>query len=185
MALVGYIRVSSTGQSLDVQRDKMLAAGVEASDLFEEKRSGVDANRPALKECLRFVRRGDTLIVTKIDRLARSATDLLNIVRELDGKGVAFRVIDQAIDTSTPAGRAMLQMLAVFAEFETAIRAERQMDGIAKAKATGTRFGRKLEQTPEVVERIREARQAGQKITDIMKATGLSKATVYRALATD
>jgi len=182
MTLVAYIRVSSTGQSLEVQRDKMLVLGVEPDHIFEEKRSGVDSNRPALKEALRFARKGDTFVVTKIDRLARSATDLLNIVNELKAKGVAFKVTDQDIDTGSPAGRAMLQMLAVFAEFETAIRSERQMDGIAKAREQGVRFGRKVQATDDVVSEIRRMRGEGLLIKDIMKATGLSKATVYRAL---
>ena len=182
MTLVAYIRVSSIGQSLEVQRDKMLALGVEADHIFEEKRSGVDSNRPALKDALRFARKGDTFVITKIDRLARSATDLLNIVSELKTKGVSFRVLDQDIDTGSPAGRAMLQMLAVFAEFETAIRSERQMDGIAKAKEQGTKFGRKAQATDDVVSDIRRMRAEGLLIKEIMKSTGLSKATVYRAL---
>jgi len=184
MAMVAYIRVSTVGQSLEVQRDKVLAAGVELDHVFEEKRSGVDSNRPALKDALRFARKGDTFVITKIDRLARSATDLLNIVNELKAKGVELRVLDQSIDTSSPAGRAMLQMLAVFAEFETAIRSERQMDGIARAKADGTKFGRKPQATEDVVSEIRRMRAEGLLIKDIMKSTGLSKATVYRALGT-
>lgn len=183
MALVAYIRVSSVGQSLDVQRDKMLGEGVEPDHIFAEKRSGVDGSRPALKDALRFVRKGDTFLITKIDRLARSATDLLNIVKQLEDKGVYLKVIDQSIDTSSPAGRAMLQMLAVFAEFETAIRSERQMDGIAKAKADGVKFGRKAQLTAEVVAEIKLLRSNGVLIKDIMTKTGLSKATVYRALS--
>lgn len=182
MTLVSYIRVSSVGQSLEVQRDKMLALGVHPDHIFEEKRSGVDSNRPALREALRFARKGDTFVITKIDRLARSATDLLTIVKELQGKGVELRVLDQSIDTSTPAGRAMLQMLAVFAEFETAIRSERQMDGIAKAKEKGTKFGRKAQTTPDVIEDIRKMRADGMMIREIMEKVGLSKASVYRAL---
>ncbi len=182
MAMVAYIRVSTVGQSLEVQREAVLKAGVDADHIFEEKRSGVDSNRPALKEALRFARKGDTFVITKIDRLARSATDLLNIVNDLKSKGVGLKVIDQNIDTGSPAGRAMLQMLAVFAEFETEIRKERQMDGIAKAKADGTKFGRKPQATDDVVSEIRRMREDGLLIKDIMKATGLSKATVYRAL---
>ncbi|MQU78049.1 DNA invertase Pin-like site-specific DNA recombinase [Sinorhizobium medicae] len=183
MTLIAYIRVSSVGQSLEVQRDKMTAIGVQPDHLFEEKRSGVDTNRPALKEALRFARKGDVFCVSRIDRLARSATDLLNIVNELQGKGVELRVLDQSIDTSTPAGRAMLQMLAVFAEFETSIRKERQMDGIAKAKADGKKFGRKAKATVDVTADIRKMRDDGLLIREIMSKTGLSKATVYRALA--
>lgn len=183
MALVAYIRVSSTGQSLDVQRDKMIAAGVEAANIFEEKRSGVDANRPALKECLRFVRRGDTLLITKIDRLARSQVDFHNILNELERKGVGFKAIDDAlIDTTTPSGKLVLGVLAAVAQFETNIRKERQMDGIAKAKEKGIAFGRKP--TDDAVKAtIISLRSEGKLIREIMKATGLSKATVYRALA--
>jgi DNA invertase Pin-like site-specific DNA recombinase len=184
MADLAYIRVSSVGQSLDVQRDKMLAAGVKPKNIFEEKRSGLDTGRPELKACLRALHEGDTLLITRIDRLARSATDLLNIVRELEKDGVTLRVLDQSIDTSTPAGRAMLQMLAVFAEFETAIRAERQMDGIAKAHKRGIKFGRKPKATPERAEEIRAMRyDQGKTVPEIMKATGLSKASVYRVLS--
>ncbi|AQT43462.1 Site-specific DNA recombinase [Bartonella apihabitans] len=181
--LIAYIRVSSIGQSLEVQRDKMLALGVHPEHIFEEKRSGVDSNRPALKEAIRFARKGNVFVITKIDRLARSATDLLSIVQELERKGVKLRVVDQNIDTTTPAGRAMLQMLAVFAEFETAIRSERQMDGIAKAKANGVQFGRKTQATPDVVAEIKRLRSEGMLIKEIMKRVGLSKASVYRALS--
>jgi DNA invertase Pin-like site-specific DNA recombinase len=181
---VAYIRVSSTGQSLELQREAVLRAGVEPDHIFEEKRSGLDSNRPALKEARRFVRRGDVFVITKVDRLARSANDLLNIVKELRENGVELRVLDQSIDTTTPEGRALLQMLSVFAEFETAIRAERQADGIAKAKADGIRFGRKPQATPDVVAEIRRMRDTEKMlIKDIMRKTGLSKATVYRALS--
>ena len=160
MTQLAYIRVSSVGQSLEVQRDKVTASGVEPKNVFEEKRSGLDTGRPELKACLRSLRKGDTLVITKIDRLARSAVDLLGIVRELEKDGVALKVLDQSIDTSTAAGKAMLQMLAVFAEFETAIRAERQMDGIAKAKAKGIRFGRKPKTLPT---RWPRSRQCGRR----------------------
>ncbi len=182
MTQLAYIRVSSVGQSLDVQRDKVLAAGLEPKNVFEEKRSGLDTGRPELKSCLRALRKGDSLVITKIDRLARSAVDLLNIVKQLEKDGVSLRVLDQAIDSGTPAGRALLQMLAVFAEFETAIRMERQMDGIAKAKAKGVRFGRRPKTTPEKVLQIRLMRET-MTVPQIMSATGLSKASIYRALA--
>jgi DNA invertase Pin-like site-specific DNA recombinase len=181
MTHLAYIRVSSVGQSLEIQRDKVTAAGVEPKNVFEEKRSGLDTGRPELKACVRALRKGDTLVITKIDRLARSAVDLLSIVRELEKGGVSLKVLDQAIDTSTAAGKALLQMLAVFAEFETAIRSERQMDGIARAKAKGVRFGRKAKTTPDRVSEIRAMRET-MTVPAIMGATGLSKASVYRAL---
>lgn len=181
MALVGYARVSTLGQSLDVQVEKLRTVGVDK--LFEEKKSGVDTQRPTLHQCLEYVREGDTLIISRIDRLARSAEELLRIVRELDAKHVTLKVLDQSIDTHDAAGKAFLGMLAVFAEFETNIRKERQMDGIAKAKAKGTRFGRKPVLTKEVIRSIQVMRQAGQTVPKIMAHTGISKATVYRALA--
>ena len=182
MALVGYARVSTLGQSLEVQREKLETA--EADKIFEEKKSGIDTHRPALKQCLEYLREGDTLLISRIDRLARSAEDLLRIVRELEEKRVTLRVIDQSIDTRDAAGKAFLGMLAVFAEFETNIRKERQMDGIAKAKAKGTRFGRKPALTPEVIASIQTMRLEDElTVPEIMAKTGLSKATVYRALS--
>ncbi len=182
MALVGYARVSTLGQSLVVQKEKLKAAGIEK--LFEEKKSGVDTNRVALKQCLEYLREGDTMIISRIDRLARSAEDLLRIVRELDNKGVTLKVLDQSIDTRDASGKAFLGMLAVFAEFETNIRKERQMDGIAKAKAKGIKFGRKLALTPEVIASIQSMREKQElTVPQIMSKTGLSKATVYRALS--
>ena len=187
MALVGYARVSTVGQSLEVQREKLLAVGVSAGELFEEKKSGVDARRPKLKECLRYVRKGDTLIVTKIDRLARSANDFHKILGDLTEKGVEFRALDDAdADTTTRSGKLLIGILALIAEFETAIRAERQAEGIAKAKQRGTRFGRKPKVTPETVEQIRRMRHDECKtVPEIVSQTGLSKASVYRALGAD
>src|SRR5690606_9163789 len=107
MVAIGYARVSSTGQSLEVQTEKLIAAGVEPDHLFAEKRSGTTAkDRPELDAALRLVRKGDVLIVTRMDRLARSVSDLRTIVDKLDAKGVGFRVLDQAaVDTTTPNGR--------------------------------------------------------------------------------
>jgi DNA invertase Pin-like site-specific DNA recombinase len=130
MATVGYARVSSVGQSLDVQLEKLKGC----DKVFKEKRSGVDTGRPALKQCLEFLRDGDTLLVTKIDRLARSTSDLYRIVSELAEKGASFRVVDDpSIDTTSRTGK-LMGILALIAEFENDIRRVRQMDGIAKAK---------------------------------------------------
>lgn len=184
MALIGYARVSSVGQSLEVQREKLLAAGVEPDHLFEEKKSGLDSERPKLKEAIRFARRGDTFLVSRIDRLARSTSDLYRIVGELQAKGVSFKCLDQAdIDTTSKYGKLMFGILASIAEFETDLRKERQMDGIASAKERGTKFGRKAKATEDVTDSIRNMRAEGLLIKDIMARTGLSKATVYRALA--
>jgi DNA invertase Pin-like site-specific DNA recombinase len=124
--------------------------------VFKEKRSGVDAGRPELRRCLEYLREGDTLLVTKIDRLARSTSDLYRIISQLAEKGVAFKVVDDpTIDTTSRTGKLVMGILALIAEFENDIRRERQMDGIAKAKERGTRFGRKPELTAEKVAQIR------------------------------
>ena len=123
---MGYARVSSTGQDLAVQLEKL--AGCDK--VFKEKRSGVDTGRPELKRCLEYLREGDTLLVTKIDRLARSTSDLYRIISELAEKGVAFKVVDDpTIDTTSRTGKLVMGILALIAEFENDIRRERQMDG--------------------------------------------------------
>lgn len=126
-----------------------------------------------------FLREGDTLLVTRFDRLARSLMDLEGIVGELRAKGAHLKATEQPIDTSTPAGRAFLQMLGVFAEFETAIRRERQLEGIAKAKAKGVDKGRK----PSVpVDRVREMKAGGMGASTIAKELGIARSSVYEAL---
>src|SRR5262245_4828352 len=180
MTIVGYARVSSAGQTLEVQADKLAMC----ERLFNETRSGVDANRPELKRCLDYLREGDTLVVTKIDRLARSTADLYRIVSMLAEKGVTFKVIDDpSIDTTSRTGKLVMGILSLIAEFENDIRRERQMDGIAKAKERGVHFGRKLALTPQRVAEIKALRQSGITVPEIMRKTNLSKATVYRAMA--
>ena len=179
MPTVGYARVSSTGQDLAVQLEKLKGC----DKIFKEKRSGVDTGRPELKRCLEYLREGDTLLVTKIDRLARSTSDLYRIISELAEKGVAFKVTDDpTIDTTSRTGKLIMGILALIAEFENDIRRERQMDGIAKAKERGTRFGRKPELTPERVAEIKSLRADGTTVPEIIRRVGLSKASIYRAL---
>ena len=152
MAKVGYARVSSVGQSLDVQREKLS----DCDKLFEEKRSGTTNARPQLKQCLNSVREGDQLIVTRIDRLARSTLHLCQIAETLSGKGVDLVVIDQNIDTSDATGRLLFTMLGAIGQFETEIRAERQMDGIKKAKDLGVQFGKRPALTNEQIVELRK-----------------------------
>ena len=143
----------------------------------------MDAGRPELKRYIEYLREGDTLLVTKIDRLARSTSDLYRIVSLLADKGVAFKVVDDpSIDTTSRTGKLVMGILALIAEFENDIRRERQMDGIAKAKERGIHFGRKPELTPEKVAEIKSLRQSGVTVPEIIRQTNLSKASVYRAL---
>lgn len=180
MALIGYARVSSTGQSLDVQRDQLHAAG--CSKIFEEKRSGLSQDgRAQLAMALDYVREGDAFMVTRLDRLARSITDLRQIVDRLTVKGVAFRALQQGdLDTSSSNGRLMLNMLGAFAEFEADLRKERQREGIEKAKAAGVYVGRKATVPSDEIRRLRAE---GIMPTEIAKRLKVGRASVYRALA--
>lgn len=178
MELVGYARVSSVGQSLEVQLGKLK----HCSKLFQEKKSGVDAKRSRLKDCLEYVREGDILVVTRLDRLARSTLHLCEIASELERKGVQLQVLDQNIDTGDATGRLLFNMLASIAQFETEIRAERQMDGIKKAKERGIEFGRKKILGADEIDQLRERREGGDLIKVLMKDFSLSKASIYRYL---
>src|SRR5215211_2876145 len=142
MARIGYARVSSTDQDLTTQLERLKAAGCEI--VRSEKVTGTTRQgRTELASIVEFLRPGDELVVTRVDRLARSIGDLQDIVRELKAKGAFLKAADQPIDTTTAAGKAFLDMLAVFAEFETNLRRERQLEGIAKAKANGVYKGGK------------------------------------------
>ncbi|NDO83171.1 resolvase [Citrobacter sp. NCU1] len=176
MAVVGYARVSSVGQSLDIQLDKLKGAGCDR--VYSEKQSGATAkDRPQLQAMLDYVRDGDTVVITKLDRMGRSLADLLDIVNTLKAKGVSFKVLDQSIDTSTPQGILMLSMLGAFAEFELSIRKERQMEGIARAKEEGKYTGR-----PKTIDEqpIREALLAGMSIREAASKLGIGKTSVHK-----
>src|SRR5665213_1491431 len=177
--LVGYARVSSVGQSLDVQLDALQAAGCEK--IFSEKQTGTTTDgRAALADALEFVREGDTLTITRLDRLARSAGDLHTIVKRLSDKGVGFRCLQQGgMDTTTSTGKLLLGVLASIAEFEADIRRERQREGIDKAKAAGVYKGRKPSIDPAAV---RALHNDGVPPTEIARRLGIGRASVYRAL---
>ena len=180
MAHIGYARVSSVGQSLAVQLEKLQAVGCDP--IFQEKASGTREDRTALQECLRYIRKGDVLCITRLDRLARSTLHLCQIAAQLDKAGVALKVIDQNIDISDATGRLLFNMLSAIAQFETELRAERQRDGIQKALVRGVRFGRTFALTPAEVTSLRQQRAAGVLIKDLMRQYGLSKASIYRYL---
>ena len=179
--LVGYARVSSGTQSLEVQLNALKEAGCDK--LFSEKRSGTSTSgRYALSEALDFVRdSSDTLVVTRLDRLARSAGDLYAIIAKLSAKGVGFKCLQQgSIDTTTSSGKLLLGVPASIAEFETDIRKERQHEGIDRAKANGVYKGRK----PSVdVGAVRSLHSEGVGPSSIAERLGIGRASVYRALS--
>lgn len=178
MAVYGYARVSTTDQDLALQQAALERAG--CTIVRSEKVSGTSrAGRAELDLLLSFMRDGDTLMVTRIDRLARSIRDLQNIVHDLRGRGIALRATEQPIDTATAAGKAFLDMLGVFAEFETNLRRERQMEGIAQAKARGVYKGR-----PPTVDKeaVKALAMKGVGPTEIGRRLGIARWTVYKAI---
>ena len=175
---VAYIRVSSTSQSLDVQRDAVQKQNVER--IFEEKVSGTSTQgREKLKECLDFVREGDELVITRIDRLARSVLDLQLIIKELTAKGVTLTATEQPISTKDATSKCFLDMLGVFAELETNLRKERQLEGIAKAKEKGVYKGG---QSRIDVEQIIRLKKEGLGATKIARQMNIHRDSVYRLL---
>ena len=175
----GYARKSSVQQSLSIQVAALKDAGCDI--VRQEQGSGTTRNgRSELAVLLEFMRDGDTLVVTRIDRLARSMRDLQNIVYELQQKGVTLTALEQPIDTSTSAGKAFLDMLGVFAEFETNLRKERQMEGIQAAKLAGKYAGRKASVDTAAV---MELHQSGLGVSAIAKQLNIGRSSVYRSLA--
>jgi DNA invertase Pin-like site-specific DNA recombinase len=182
--IVGYARTSTVEQEagLEAQDRDLRAAG--CGKVFAERVSSV-AKRAQLEAALEFAREGDTLAVTKLDRLARSVADLLSIVARLDVKGVALRVLSmggQSVDTSTATGKLMLTMLGAVAEFERGLMLERQREGIAKAKAEGKYQGR-VPTAQRQAEDVRRLKAEGVRPVDIARHLGISRASVYRILA--
>jgi DNA invertase Pin-like site-specific DNA recombinase len=177
---IGYARVSTTDQDPSLQVTALKAAG--CAIVRTETRTGTTlTGRTELATILEFLRPGDTLVVTRIDRLARSIADLQDIVRSLKAKGANLRVIEQPIDTGSAAGKAFLDMLGVFAEFETNLRRERQAEGIAKAKAEGRYKGRKRTIEAATIARLKAD---GLGAAAIARQLGIGRASVYRVLNT-
>ena len=178
MAVYGYCRVSSIAQDLTIQEKALKAAGCDV--IRAEKVSGTRRDgRTEVQNLLDFLRPGDTLVVTRIDRLARSLKDLQDIIHELKAKGAFLKATEQPVDTGTAAGKAFLDMLGVFAEFETNLRKERQLEGIAEAKTRGVYTGRK----PSIdATKVRQMRADGLGATAIAKALKIDRTSVYRVL---
>ena len=177
MTLVGYARVSTVGQSLDTQ----LQALAECSTIFQEKVSGARDDRPQLAQLLNFVREGDVVLVTKLDRLARNTRHLLEISEYLQSKRVALRILNLGINTSTPTGKLMLTMIGAIATFERELMLERQAEGIELAKQRGVYKGRKptaMAKGSEVLALLAR----GLTKAETARQTGISVSSVQRIL---
>ena len=179
MALIGYARVSTEGQTLEAQVSQLKAAGAER--IFKEKVSGAHANRMQLKRALAALQPQDVLLVTRLDRLARSTRDLLNILDEVARREAGFRSLTDAwADTTSPHGRLMLTVLGGLAEFERELIRARTGDGRERAKAKGIRLGRKPKLTPHQRREALARREAGEPLTEIARSYNVSHSTISR-----
>lgn len=186
MARIGYGRVSKRDQHAEAQRDALIAAGCDPDRLFIEKVSSRMEKRPRLEEALAYVRPGDVLVITKLDRLGRGVRDLIDLVTRIEKLGVDLVVLQQNIDTSTPAGRMFFHVIAAFAEFERDMISERTKDGLEAARARGRTGGRQPKLTDAqaaTVKRMYAAKGADgmrlHTVAEIAEAVGVHRTTLY------
>lgn len=177
----GYARVSTDDQNPALQLSALKRAGCKA--IFKDELSGASATRPALQRCLKKLEHGDTLVVWKLDRLGRSLRDLIAMLDDLKNRGVKFRSLTESIDTATPTGRAMWQMIGVLAELERSLIVERTQAGMKEARKRGVQFGRKKKLSPVQVAKARKLIDAGERVEDVAALWNVGRTTLYRALA--
>lgn len=189
--LIGYMRVSKAdgSQVLDLQRDALVAAGVEIRNIYEDRQSGKIENRPGLASCLKALRKGDTLIIWKLDRLGRSLKHLVNTVQDLSDRGIGFKVLTgqgAEIDTTTPAGKLVFGIFAALAEFERELIRERTQAGLEAARARGRTGGRKHGLTKAQIRLAQAAMQnRDTKVSELCKELGITRVTLYRYVSPD
>jgi DNA invertase Pin-like site-specific DNA recombinase len=178
--LIGYARISTDGQTLDPQLDRLKAAG--CNKVFADVASGAKSERPGLTEALTYAREGDTLVVVKLDRLGRSMSDLIAKTRNLAERGIEFRSLSESIDTSTSAGKLLFHIMGSLAEFERDLIRERTHAGLEAARVRGRKGGRKSTDPTKVAAAISLYKQKTMTLAEIEKVTGVSKSVLYRAL---
>ena len=178
---IGYARVSTADQNLDLQNDALKAAGCE--NIYTDKMSGAKTERPGLEKIMSFIRKGDTLVVWKLDRLGRSLKHLIQVMNQLEERGIYFKSVQESLDTSTPGGKLIFHVFGALAEFERDIIRERTMAGLAAARARGRKGGRPRKLSKKQVEMAKKLiSDPTIPIADICKTLGISKATLYRYL---
>jgi DNA invertase Pin-like site-specific DNA recombinase len=189
MTKLGYMRISkgNGAQTLDLQRDALLAAGVEPEHIYEDKASGKADDRPGLAACLKALRPGDTLVVWRLDRLGRNLKHLIETVDDLSARGIAFQCLTGLqVDTSTPTGRFMLQVFGGLAEFERELIRERVNAGLEAARARGRKGGRPSAFTKAALRRAQAAlERRDTNVQELCEELGVSKSTLYRNLTPD
>lgn len=184
--LIGYARVSTNDQKLDLQMDALHAAGVHPDRIYTDKASGgPGAKRPGWAAAMKACRSGDTLVVWKLDRIGRSLMEVLAVFERLNAKGAGVKVLTEQIDTGTAMGRFVMHILAALAEMERGLIRERTMAGLAAGKARGRVGGRKPSLTAEKAEQAIAMLQAGNSPTKVAKAVGVGKSTIYARIAGD
>lgn len=182
MVKIGYARVSTQDQKLDMQRNALTAAG--CSTIFEDQTSGTRAKRPGLDQVLAKLGPGVVLVVWRLDRLGRSLSHLVEVLKTIEAKGAGFVSLTEAIDTTSAGGRLVFHMMAALAEFERTLIVERTQAGLSAAKARGMKLGRRKKLTPKQVEHGRALLDAGETGHAVATSLGVSRATLYRALGT-
>lgn len=184
--LVGYARVSTDDQRLDLQLDALTAAGIEKERIYQEYVSGVSTKRPQLAECLRSLREGDVLVIWKLDRLGRSLAELITIAKDLEWRHIGLRSLTDQIDTTTAGGRLIFHVFGAVAQFERDIISERTKAGLKAARARGHRGGRKTKITPA---KLKAAKRllADPCMThvEVAASLGVSRPALYRAMKRD
>lgn len=180
--LIGYARVSTAEQNLQMQIDALKRAGCHPDNIHVEKVSGAAANRPTLEWALDCLREGDTFVVWKLDRMARSLTDLLNKMEQLRRSGASFRSLTESIDTTTPGGRLIFHVMGAIAEFERDLIRERTRAGVKAAVERGQKFGRDPELSNADVREARKLRKTGMSYRKVGEAMGWSHATIRKYL---
>ena len=178
---IGYARVSTVEQCLDLQLDALRKAGVGDGFLYEDKASGKSSDRPALASCLKALRSGDTLVVWRLDRLGRSLPDLVRIVGELEARGVGFESLTEKIDTTSAAGKLIFHVFAALAEFERNLIQERTHAGLAAARARGRSGGRKPKLDAKQIRHIKALlRDPNTSVAELARDYGVSRTTIYK-----
>lgn len=178
---IGYARVSTVDQNLDAQQSALHEAGCHRNRVYTDKVTGIRADRPGLKLALEVVRPGDTLVVWKLDRLARSIKDLIQIVEDLEKRGVAFRSLTEGIDTSSAQGRLMLHLFGAFAEFERSLIRERTLAGLEAARARGKKGGRKVEAPLRKMQAMAKLVESNEiSVAEACRELGIGRTTWYR-----
>ncbi|WP_067975909.1 recombinase family protein [Mycolicibacter icosiumassiliensis] len=180
--LIGYARVSTADQSPDLQLDALAAAG--AVKVYTDRGvSGALSHRLELDRCLEHLRAGDTLVVWRLDRLARSLRNLLELVESLSQRGIHLRSLTESIDTGSASGRLVLSVFGALAEFERSLVVERTQAGLAAAKARGTRLGRRPSLSDSQLDQARTLVAAGHRVEEVARTLGVGRSTLYRALS--